>query len=93
MGVALPDETCIRKIDIETGEVTSLLKYIDFVRFQPRPEMLEKGSMHKVNHLMLSPNGKRFMVFFRWYCGQRKKPRLITCNTDASDMYLLSDQI
>lgn len=90
-GVALPDETCIWKMDIETGEVTSLLKYTDFAKFQPRPEMLEKGSVHKVNHLMLSPNGKRFMVLYRWFCGQRKYTRLITCNVDGSDMYVLSD--
>lgn len=90
-GVALPDEACIWKMDIETGEVTELLKYTDFAKFQPRPEMLEESSFHKVNHLMLSPNGKRFMVLYRWFCGQRKYTRLITCNVDGSDMYVLSD--
>ena len=90
-GVVLPDVTCIWKIDIESGEVTPLLKYTDFAKFQPRAEMQEEGSVHKVNHLMLSPNGKRFMVLYRWYCGQRKYTRLITCNIDGSDMYLLSD--
>lgn len=89
--VALPDETCIWKMDIESGEVKDLLKYTDFAKFQPRPEMLEDGSVHKVNHLMLSPNGKRFMVLYRWFCGQRKYTRLITCNVDGSDMYVLSD--
>lgn len=90
-GVALPDKTCIWKMDIETGEVSELLKYTDFASFQPRPEMLEEGSVHKVNHLMLSPNGKRFMVLYRWFCGQRKYTRLITCNVDGTDMYVLSD--
>ena len=90
-GVALPDETCIWKMDIETGVVTPLLKYTDFAKFQPRPEMQEEGSVHKVNHLMLSPNGKRFMVLYRWFCGQRKYTRLITCNVDGTDMYVLSD--
>ena len=90
-GVALPDETCIWKMNIETGEVTSLLKYKDFAKFQPRPEIQEEGSVHKVNHLMLSPNGKRFMVLYRWFNGSRKYTRLITCNVDGSDMYLLSD--
>ena len=90
-GVALPDKTCIWKMDIEIGEVLELLKYTDFANFQPRPEMLEEGSVHKVNHLMLSPNGKRFMVLYRWFCGQRKYTRLINCNVDGSDMYVLSD--
>ena len=91
-GVALPDETCIWKMNIESGEVVPLLKYTDFASFEPRPEMQVEGSVHKVNHLMLSPNGKRFMVLYRWYCGQRKYTRLITCNIDGTDMYLLSEQ-
>lgn len=89
--VALPDETCIWRMDIETGEVEPLLKYTDFASFQPRPEMQVEGSVHKVNHLMLSPNGKRFMVLYRWFVGQRKYTRLITCNVDGTDMYVLSD--
>lgn len=89
--VGLPDTTAVWKMDIETGEVTELLKYTDFANFHPRPEMQEEGSVHKVNHLMLSPNGKRFMVLYRWFCGQRKYTRLVTCNVDGTDMYVLSD--
>ncbi len=90
-GVALPNKTAIWKMDIETSSVTELLKYTDFANFEPRPEMQEEDSVHKVNHLMLSPNGKRFMVLYRWFCKQRKYTRLVTCNVDGSDMYLLSD--
>lgn len=90
-GVALPDSTAIWKVDLETGGVTDLLKYTDFANFQPRPEMKEAGAVHKVNHIMLSPNGKRFMVLYRWFNGQRKYTRLITCNVDGTDMYVLSD--
>lgn len=89
--IALPDETCIWRIDTEMSLVTPLLKYTDLASFQPRKEMLEKGSVHKVNHLMLSPNGKRFMVLYRWFVKQRKYTRLITCNVDGTDMYVLSD--
>ena len=90
-GIALPEETCIWKMDIETGEVTELLKYTDFAKFQPRTEMMVEGSVHKVNHIMLSPNGKRFMVLYRWFVGRRKYTRLITCNVDGTDMYVLND--
>lgn len=90
-GLALPDATCIWRLDIETGEVKELLRYADFANFQPRREMLEPNSVHKVNHLMLSPSGKRFMVLYRWFCGQRKYTRLITCNTDGTEMYVLND--
>ena len=89
-GVALPDSTAIWKVDLVTGEVSDVLKYTDFASFEPRSEMKEEGSVHKVNHIMLSPNGKRFMVLYRWFCGQRKYTRLITCNIGGSDMYVLS---
>ena len=85
----VPDTSCIRMLNMETGEVKDVLKYTDFTGFQARPEM--KGSEHKVNHLMLSPDGKRFMVLHRWFNGQRKYTRLITCNVDGTDMYNLSD--
>ena len=90
-GIALPDATAIWRVDLENGKVSSILRYTDFANFQPRPEMLEEGSVHKVNHIMISPNGKRFMVLYRWFCGQRKYTRLITCNVDGTDMYVLSD--
>lgn len=90
-GVGLPNSTAIWSVNLETGQVQSVLKYTDFANFQPRPEMQESRSIHKVNHIMISPNGKRFMVLYRWFCGQRKYTRLITCNVDGTDMYLLSD--
>lgn len=89
--IPLPDTTAIWKVSLETGEVTELLKYTDFAEFQPRYEMKEKGTVHKVNHLMLSPNNKRFMALYRWFNGERKYTRLITCNIDGTDMYVLSD--
>lgn len=90
-GIALPDDTAVWTINLESGEVKPLLKYTDFAEFQPRPEMLLPNTVHKVNHLMLSPDGKRFMVLYRWFNGQRKYTRLITCDVDGSNMYLLSD--
>lgn len=90
-GVALPDTTAVWTVNLETGEVKPLLKYTDFASFHPRKEMLEDGSVHKVNHLMLSPNGKRFIVLYRWFNRDRKYTRLITCNVDGTDMYVLSD--
>ncbi len=88
-GQAIPDSTAIWKIDLETGRIEELFNYVDFANFEPRPEM--KGAVHKVNHLMLSPSGNRFMVLHRWFQGQRKYTRLVTCNVDGTDMYNLSD--
>lgn len=89
--VALPDATAIWYVDLFTGESKPLLTYVDFSSFMPRPEMMEEGSVHKVNHLMLNPDNQRFMVLYRWFNGHRKYTRLITCGVDGTNMYVLSD--
>lgn len=90
-GVLCPDKCCIWKMDLETGEVTKLFKYTDFAAFEPDATM--KGAEHKVNHLMISPNGKRFMVLHRWFDNGRKHTRLVTVNVDKTEMYNLSDDV
>ena len=96
----LPDETkdelcpnkgCIWKVNVATGEIIELFKYTDFATFEPEQSMM--GAEHKVNHLMISPNCKRFMVLHRWFKKGRKHTRLITVNVDKSDMYNLSDDV
>lgn len=90
-GDLCPDKPCIWKMDIETGEVEKLFKYSDFAAFEPDSTM--KGAEHKVNHLMISPNGKRFMVLHRWFDNGRKHTRLVTVNVDRTEMYNLSDDV
>ena len=85
----VPQSAAVRKLDIQTNTLTPLLTYADFASFEPRPEM--ENAEHKVNHIMLSPDGKRFMVLHRWFDGQRKYTRLVTVNTDGTGMYNLSD--
>ncbi len=90
-GVLCPDETCIWKMDIQIGEITELFKYTDIASFEPNENMRE--AEHKVNHLMISPDGKRFMMLHRWFQKGRKYTRLITVNIDKTEMYNLSDDI
>lgn len=85
----IPDTPCIWKLDIINNTVKPVLKYADFASFEPRKEMA--GAEHKVNHIMISPNGERFMVLHRWFNGDRKYSRLVTVNIDGTEMYNLSD--
>lgn len=85
----LPNTPAIWKLNIKDNILMPILSYTDFALFEPRSEM--KNAEHKVNHIMISPNGKRFMVLHRWFNGQRKYSRLITANVDGTDMYNLSD--
>lgn len=90
-GVLCPDQCCIWKMDIPSGEVTELIKYTDMAAFEPDESM--NGAEHKVNHLMISPNGKRFIVLHRWFQKGRKYTRLVTVNIDKTEMYNLSDEV
>ena len=88
-GEKVPNGPCIWKLDIVSDTVTTLLNYSDFADFEHRPEM--EGAEHKVNHIMVSPDGRRFMVLHRWFRGGRKYTRLVTVNVDGFEMYNLSD--
>jgi hypothetical protein len=84
-----PDKCAIWKINLQTGKIVELFKYTDLASFEPRSEM--KGAEHKVNHLMISPDGKRFMMLYRWFVGSKKYTRLVTASCDGTDLYNLSD--
>lgn len=84
-----PNKACIWKINLISGEVQELVKYTDLKNFETKNNMLK--AEHKVNHLMISPNGKRFMVLHRWFNKGEKFTRLVTINTDGTEYYNLSD--
>ena len=90
-GVCLPNSPAIWYADLITGEQKPFLTYIDFANFMPREEMIGEKIVHKVNHIMISPNNKRFMVLYRWFVGSRKYTRLITCDITTKEMFLLND--
>lgn len=90
-GELCPAKPCIWKMDIPSGEVTELFRYTDLAAFEPDESMM--GAEHKVNHLMISPNGKRFMLLHRWFQKGRKHTRLVTVNVDMTEMYNLSDDV
>lgn len=88
-GEKCPDEPCIWKIDLKTGKIKDIIKYTDLNNFETRKEM--KSSIHKVNHIMISPNGKRFMVLHRWFQKGKKFTRLVTMDINGKNLYNLSD--
>ncbi len=84
-----PNSTCVWKLDLKTGKITSVLKYTDLLNFEKRKEMV--GAEHKVNHIMISPNGERFMLLHRWFKHNEKFTRLITADTNGKQLFNLSD--
>jgi len=85
----IPDKPAILKLNLHTSEVTNVLSYKDFFDFEQRIEMQDAD--HILNHIMISPDAKRFMVLHRWIKNSKLYTRLITANIDGSQMYNLSD--
>ena len=86
----VPEGPCVWKIDMKSGKVQPILNYKELYDFEHRVDM--EGAEHKVNHLMLSPNGKRFMVIHRWLNGGKKTSRLLTCDVNGKNLYNLVDE-
>ncbi len=88
-GEKCPDEPCIWRMELDSGAVKPLFRYTDFAALEHRPEM--DGAEHKVNHLMISPDGSRFMVLHRWLDGGKKYTRLVTGDCHGGGLYCLLD--
>lgn len=85
-----PECPCMWRLNLEKNEVMPLpITYRSLMELEPQPGM-ELG-FHKINHIMLNPSGNRFMFIHRWLINGVKHHRLITCNTDGSDVYVLLD--
>jgi hypothetical protein len=85
-----PNTTCVWKLNLVTGERTSLFSYSDLYKTDTKENM--ESAYHKVNHIMINPSGNRFMFLHRWIQNGVKYDRLITANLEGDDLYVLLDE-
>ena len=57
-------EDSISMVELETGKLTDIIRLSDVVEIQPIPSM--KNAIHYLEHMTISPCGKRFIFFHRW---------------------------
>lgn len=89
-GPHMPDSADgIWRIDLAAKRSDLLLSIEQLRRMQPRPEM--ERSEHKVNHIMYSPSGARYVFMHRWIGAQGKFSRLYAGTTDGKEPKLLLD--
>ncbi len=92
-----PADSGIFHVDMDTGEKKLIvsLKEIAKVPFEGTDI---SHHWHWFNHLLISPDSRRFTALNRWrdadpqtgaLVGQRWKTRMITANLDGSDLYVL----
>lgn len=89
--VATPDDVGIWKVDLATGKRTLLISIADAARI-PYPGGYSRGALHWFNHLLVSPDGKRFIFLHRWRGekeGNSFSTRMFTAGADGKDLHIL----
>lgn len=85
----LDSEDGIWFIDIENNTSHLIITLEQLKNFQPDSTM--EGAKHKVNHIDISPDGKRFMFLHRWVGTQGRFMRLLIANcNDGSDLFYVT---
>ncbi|MBD5195188.1 MAG: glycosyl transferase [Bacteroidales bacterium] len=81
----------IWQIDLNTGEVKLLVSLEKILETEPKP--IFSSSLHKVNHVMISPNGKKFIFIHRWYEKGRRHDRLMLGDLNGKLKVLADDDM
>ncbi|BDC50439.1 hypothetical protein F183_A27550 [Bryobacterales bacterium F-183] len=89
--VAAPENSGIWKVDLATGKRQLLFSIADIAKI-PNREPYSKGAVHWFNHLLASPDGKRFIFLHRWRGekeGKSFSTRMFTADSsDGGKLYV-----
>lgn len=86
-----PAEAGIWKLDLETGKQSLLLSLAEAADI-PYPGGFSRGAKHWFNHLLVSPDGSRFIFLHRWRGekeGRGFSTRMFTVNSEGKAPYIL----
>lgn len=91
-----PRDSGVFKVDLQTGKSELVLSLSEIATI-PHQGKLLTGVKHYFNHLLVSPDSKRFIALHRWRkfdeTSQSTKggftTRMITANVDGSDVFVL----
>lgn len=83
------DKDGIWRINFNTGKAKLITNLAELIALNHN-KFMDK-SQHKINHIMYSPTGKRFVFMHRWIGPYGKFSRLYTSNIDGTDIYCLAD--
>lgn len=84
-----PEEDGIYWMDVGTGEHDLIIRLGQVTRFEPRSDMA--GAVHWFNHLLFSPDGRRFAFLHRWRqpgaYGRKQRVRASWCGALAKGLW------
>jgi hypothetical protein len=88
--VLIPENAGIWKADFATGKQQLILSFADAARVPYKADFSQ--AKHWFNHLLVSPDGSRFIFLHRWRGapeGRGFSTRMFTANTDGKELHVL----
>lgn len=83
------DTFCISVINLSNNTSDGLITYRELIEKQHDKTMV--NAKHKVNHIMISPNDKKFMFLHRWITKNMKYTRLYVYDFESKKLDLIND--
>jgi hypothetical protein len=86
-----PANAGIWRVDLLTGKQDLLISFADILKLDARMDEWA-GAKHWFNHLLVSPDGKRFIFLHRWRApkhGQSWGTRMVTADADGGNLYVV----
>jgi hypothetical protein len=83
-----PDDTGIFHVDLRTGEQKLLFSLAEAARIPYEGEDLSQ-THNWFNHLLVNPDGSRFVFLHRWKAGNGRRSRMISMRPDGTDLRML----
>lgn len=95
-----PDSSGIWKIDMETGEAKLIISIAQIAAMQNPYDTETKDAKHWFNHLLVNPDGTRFIFLHRWRYPDKERTakyeevggwgtRMLTAAADGSDIRII----
>lgn len=82
------DKDGIWRVNYSDGFTKIIISISHVLEINHQPEFEE--SLHKINHVMISPNGNRFIFLHRYFKGKQRFDRLLVANSDGSEIRVLA---
>lgn len=85
------DNDGIWKTDIRTGTSNLIVTLQDITSIEPLDNF--KNSRHMANHVMISPDGERFIFIHRYFEGKRRHDRLLLYSENRLSVLAAEDMV
>lgn len=88
--IKAPDQSGIYRMNLKTGESKLLLTPAQIIQI-PLEGVNFQDYFHWFNHLLISPDGTRFIFLHRWHKNPKSGflTRMFTANMDGKDLFVL----